>query len=152
MEDNGSSSISNSAAFVQLRTEAAKVIENGGESKLSVERFREQTKVAKLSTPSKTSATLKTMQEGVDSSRDKSATLTQDMRERVDAILSYLNNEMIQRNRKITFNVDEGTGLTVVTVTNSSTGRVVQQLPPEEVLKLSANLESLKGLIFDDSQ
>ena len=48
MEDNGSSSISNSAAFVQLRTEAAKVIENGGESKLSVERFREQTKVAKL--------------------------------------------------------------------------------------------------------
>jgi flagellar protein FlaG len=74
------------------------------------------------------------------------------MKERVDAVLSYLNSEMIQRNRKITFNVDKATGLTVVTVLDLSDGKVIQQIPADEILKLSDNLASLKGLIFDDTQ
>ena len=151
MENSDSSSISNNAALFQLRAEAAKFAKTKTESKLAVERFREPAKTTEPPTSSKKSATLKTLQEGVESSRDKSATLTQDMKERVDAVLSYLNSEMIQRNRKITFNVDKATGLTVVTVLDLSDGKVIQQIPADEILKLSDNLASLKGLILDDT-
>ena len=39
----------------------------------------------------------------------------------------------------------------VVQVTNEETGEVVRTLPGEAVLQIARNLESLKGVLFDEA-
>ena len=50
---------------------------------------------------------------------------------------------------KISFDVDEDTGQSVVRVINKETGEVVRQVPPEELLTLAARMRQLSGLIFN---
>lgn len=50
---------------------------------------------------------------------------------------------------KVSFDVDEATGRSVVRVVNKETGEVVRQLPPEVLLTLVARMEQLSGLIFN---
>ena len=50
---------------------------------------------------------------------------------------------------KVSFDVDEGTGRSVVRVVNKETGEVIRQVPPEELLTLVARMRQLSGLIFN---
>ncbi len=50
---------------------------------------------------------------------------------------------------KVSFDVDEATGRSIVRVVNKETGEVVRQLPPEVLLTLVARMEQLSGLIFN---
>ena len=47
------------------------------------------------------------------------------------------------------FTVHEATGKTMVKVMDGSTGRVIREIPPSEVLNLAARLDDMIGLIFD---
>ncbi len=51
---------------------------------------------------------------------------------------------------KVTFDVDDATGRSVVRVLNKETGDVIRQLPPEELLILVARMRQLTGLIFNE--
>ncbi|MEE9466315.1 MAG: flagellar protein FlaG [Candidatus Neomarinimicrobiota bacterium] len=51
---------------------------------------------------------------------------------------------------KITFDIDEETGRSVVRVLDKETGEVVRQVPPEELLALVARMRQLSGLIFSE--
>jgi len=61
----------------------------------------------------------------------------------------------IQKNLNMIHNVDlqfsvhESTGQVMVTVRDESTGDVIREIPPREMLNLAAKLESMIGLIFD---
>tara|TARA_B110000967_G_C18877241_1_gene559039 strand:+ start:721 stop:1107 length:387 start_codon:yes stop_codon:yes gene_type:complete len=48
------------------------------------------------------------------------------------------------------FQVDESSKRFVVNVTDLSTGDLIRSLPGEAVLRIARQLESLKGIIFDD--
>lgn len=50
---------------------------------------------------------------------------------------------------KVSFDVDEETGRSVVRVLNKETGEVIRQIPTEELLTLVARMRQLSGLIFN---
>lgn len=49
---------------------------------------------------------------------------------------------------KVSFDVDEETGRSVIRVVNKETGEVIRQVPPEGLLTLIARMRQLSGLIF----
>ena len=61
----------------------------------------------------------------------------------------------IQKNLEITHDVDlqfkvhKPTGEVIVTVRDESTGEIIREIPPAEVLNLAAKLDAMVGLIFD---
>ena len=63
-------------------------------------------------------------------------------------LIAEIKHEMI-RDVGLRFNVDKDTGSVVVTVIEKSTGQVIREIPPSEVLKLVASIERTIGIIFD---
>lgn len=58
-------------------------------------------------------------------------------------------NEFVQSvQRDLRFSVDEDSGRVIVKVLDSSTQEVIRQIPPENVMALAENLESLRGVLF----
>lgn len=77
-----------------------------------------------------------------------------DLDRAIEAVAGYVQNIA----RDINFSVDETTNKTVVTVTDQDSGKVIRQIPNEEMLEISRNLEDaqrrsadkvLKGLLFE---
>lgn len=66
-------------------------------------------------------------------------------------------NEFVQsNNRELAFSVDEGSNKQVVKVTDSESGKVIRQIPSEELLRLSERLQDFQmevgtavGLLFN---
>lgn len=46
------------------------------------------------------------------------------------------------------FSIDDDTGITVVRVTDKSTGELIRQIPSLEVLELAKSLDSMKGMLL----
>ena len=81
-----------------------------------------------------------------------------------DATLSELNenhadfkkavravNEALEKiPTTLAFQVDESSKRFVVNVADISTGELIRQIPGDAVLRIARQLESLKGIIFDD--
>ncbi len=62
--------------------------------------------------------------------------------------VSRLNEAAQVVKRDLQFRVDDDSGRTVITVLDSETEEVIRQIPPEQVLTLAKNIESLKGMLF----
>jgi flagellar protein FlaG len=76
-------------------------------------------------------------EKGPDSSR--LTELLDDVHKGLDAI----------HNVDLRFSVHEASGKIMVTVTDGSTGEVIRQLPPSEILDIAARVDKMIGLIFD---
>lgn len=50
---------------------------------------------------------------------------------------------------KISFSVDDRTGKSIIIVIEKDTGRIIRQIPPEEMLELAMKLEEISGIIFN---
>lgn len=50
----------------------------------------------------------------------------------------------------LAFQVDEASNRFIVNVADISTGELIRQIPGDAVLRIARQLESLKGIIFDD--
>lgn len=50
----------------------------------------------------------------------------------------------------LAFQVDEASNRFIVNVSDISTGELIRQIPGDSVLRIARQLESLKGIIFDD--
>ena len=69
----------------------------------------------------------------------------------VSEVVDQLNSLASQiANTKISFDVDSETGEPIVRVVDKGTGKIIRQLPPEELLKLVDNLRNLTGLIVSE--
>lgn len=51
-------------------------------------------------------------------------------------------------NRNLQFSVDRDTGKTIVRIVDAENGEVVRQIPSEEFLALSKNLNELQGMLL----
>lgn len=59
-------------------------------------------------------------------------------------------NEMVKVfNRKIDFIVHDDTNRTMVKVIDTETGKILREIPPEEILDLVAKMQEAFGIIFD---
>ncbi len=71
------------------------------------------------------------------------------MRKALQEAVEKLNDRMRQMSRNLAFSVDDKANRTVITVTNSTTGEVVRQIPNEIVLEVSRSIEDFKGLLHN---
>ena len=61
----------------------------------------------------------------------------------------------VQKNLNIIHNVDlqftvhKASGQIMVTVSDGSSGKVIREIPPSEILQLAARLDEMIGMIFD---
>ena len=72
-------------------------------------------------------------------------------KERVDLqkAIDQLNDQMKDKNRDLSFSLDERIHRTIITVKKLDTGEVVRQIPSEDFVKLAHSLEDMKGLLFN---
>jgi flagellar protein FlaG len=76
--------------------------------------------------------------------------------EQIDTAVSQLNEFVQISSRQLNFSVDEGSNKQVVKVTDAESGKIIRQIPSEEILKLSERLQDLQtevgttvGLLFN---
>ncbi len=64
--------------------------------------------------------------------------------------IAALNNAMREVSTNLHFSVDDNSNRYIVEVTDSSTGEVIHRVPGEAILRMARQIESLKGILFDD--
>ncbi|MEE9100825.1 flagellar protein FlaG [Pseudomonas nitroreducens] len=74
---------------------------------------------------------------------------TREARARLDAAVSDIQKHVQGVRRNLNFSIDDATGDVVVKVIDGESGKVVRQIPSEEVLKLAARLEDMSSLMFE---
>lgn len=67
-------------------------------------------------------------------------------------VVADLNESMQSINTAISFSIDSDTKKTVITVSDASTGKVIRQIPAEEMLRIAARLNELVGLLYDHTR
>jgi flagellar protein FlaG len=68
--------------------------------------------------------------------------------ERMQTSANELNALVKTIQRDLQFSVDDSSGETVIKVLDTQTDEVIRQIPSKEVLALTQNFESLKGVLF----
>lgn len=68
-----------------------------------------------------------------------------DMRDLVERFRSQVQS--IQRD--LNFSVDDSTGDVVVQVIDGDSGKIVRQIPSEEILRLTERLDEMRSLMFE---
>jgi len=65
----------------------------------------------------------------------------------IEDIVRRLNELMAERERSLSFHVDQASGRTVITVVDATTHEVVRQIPSEEALVLARAVEKAGALL-----
>jgi flagellar protein FlaG len=65
----------------------------------------------------------------------------------VENMVRKLNQLMAERERNLSFHVDESSGRTVITVRDATTDEIVRQIPADEVLVMKRALEQTGALL-----
>jgi flagellar protein FlaG len=65
--------------------------------------------------------------------------------------LEKINNALIVKNIALHYSIDEETEDIVVKVIEKGSGKVIRQIPSEEVLRLRGRIKELLGVIFDEN-
>lgn len=68
-----------------------------------------------------------------------------DVSEAVERIRTHMQS--LQRN--LNFSVDDSTGQVVVQVLDGDSGKVVRQIPSEDILRLAERLDEMRSLLFE---
>jgi len=68
----------------------------------------------------------------------------------VQQAVSRLNDYVQNLRRDLQFRVDESSERVVVTVVDPESGRVIRQIPSEEMLAVAQRLEQMQGLLVNE--
>ena len=67
----------------------------------------------------------------------------------IKEIVAVANATLQIMNNSLKFRVDEVVEKPIVTVVDQDSGKVVRQLPSEELVRIAHSIESMKGVLFD---
>ena len=70
---------------------------------------------------------------------------------RIDEIREAIKEHLQIDNCKLNFSIDGETKTVVVRVLDADTGKVIQEIPPEEILAMAKEIEKLKGILFNEN-
>ncbi len=73
----------------------------------------------------------------------------QETREKVEKIGEIMDDYDRSSQRSLSIQVDGNTGDTIVKVISKEDGRIIREIPPEEMRNLVAKMEATTGLLFD---
>jgi flagellar protein FlaG len=82
---------------------------------------------------------------------DKSAPTKRqdDIRQKVAKEIEDVNEKLQQDNHKVVFQYDDKIHRVWLNLVDKSTGKVIEEMPPEIIRKLAERLGDIKGLIID---
>ena len=69
-------------------------------------------------------------------------------REHVMAAVADMQEHAQSAQRNLNFKLDDDSQRMIVTVTEASTGKIIRQMPSEEALRLSENLDEIRSVLF----
>ncbi|NBB89889.1 MAG: flagellar biosynthesis protein FlaG [Spirochaetes bacterium] len=69
----------------------------------------------------------------------------------IDSVASKLDDVSSIFNRKLKFSVDREFGGVVVKVIDTTTDKVIKELPPEALQRLHVRIQETLGLLFDET-
>lgn len=75
---------------------------------------------------------------------DKVGASAQDVNTAVDQLKSFVKDAQ----RNLDFSVDDSSGQFVVKVMDGDSGKMIRQIPSEELLRLSEQLDNMRSLLF----
>jgi flagellar protein FlaG len=64
-------------------------------------------------------------------------------------LVEKLQSQMQDIQRDLSFSVDDSTGDVVVRVIDGESGKIVRQIPSEEILRLTERLDEMRSLLFE---
>lgn len=67
----------------------------------------------------------------------------------VGEAVERIRTQMQTLQRNLNFSVDDSTGEVVVQVLDGDSGKVVRQIPSEEILRLAERLDEMRSLLFE---
>ena len=70
--------------------------------------------------------------------------------EDADFIAEELNKSIAVLNSHVSFAIDDATDRTIIKVTDTETGELIRQVPPEVMLKLLKRMTEMVGLLMDE--
>ncbi len=73
----------------------------------------------------------------------------QDLAEQMEQVKTRLNEELSRMDVGLEFQVNQELDRVVVTVVQRDTGRVIRQVPPEEMLELARGLQEQSGVLVN---
>lgn len=82
-------------------------------------------------------------------SRQKPSKQQEMAAEQAAKVAKELQDRLDDMGTKLSFSVDKATDSIVIQVTDKKTGKLVRQIPSQEMLDLKAKLEKLMGILFD---
>ena len=71
--------------------------------------------------------------------------------ESINEAIEVLNEALSRRNTNAVIRRDEELNRYLVTIKDEQSGEVVREIPDEALLKFARNLETLKGILFDET-
>jgi flagellar protein FlaG len=69
---------------------------------------------------------------------------------KIESVTKQIDSFLRSIGRTINFRVDPGSGRTIVSVLDATTGEVIREVPGEDALKLAQNLENSLGAFVDE--
>jgi len=72
-----------------------------------------------------------------------------DLSRLTELVANVQKNLKMMHRVNLQFSVHKASGEIMVTVTDESTGEVIREIPPSEMLNIAAKLDAMIGLIFD---
>lgn len=72
-------------------------------------------------------------------------------KQKIERIAEAMDNYMDSVARDLSIRVHEKTGTIVVKVISKADGKVIREIPPEEMLNLAAKMEEMVGALFNEN-
>ncbi len=80
---------------------------------------------------------------------EKNEKIQSELRELIEDSIQTLNTELEQKRISLNFSIDDDSDSLVVQVIEADSGKIIRQIPADEILVLRQRLEELTGIIFD---
>ena len=84
-------------------------------------------------------------------SGEKSEKIKKATEEKINRVSELMNDYVSSVQRDIKIKVDNETGKIIVKVISKEDGKVIREIPPEEMLALAARMEEIAGAFFDQT-
>jgi flagellar protein FlaG len=70
--------------------------------------------------------------------------------QQAEALAAQMNEVLKRIEGNYSVSVDQATGMVVVRITDTETGEIVKQVPPQQILDINVSMEKIIGLLVND--
>lgn len=88
---------------------------------------------------------------GANNSTEPQTKIEGESKEAIEHAVQALEDFIVANERSLNFSVHESTGEIVVKVISKADGKVIREIPSEEMLNHAAVMKKLQGLLFDET-